>query len=1188
MRKGIMILLIIFGVLSTMWAQSVITAFDRDTLFCAGLSATRGGFGLSAVDSYVVIDSTIINYFTRVLTYGGGLFGGGGTTIPAFFLDGNIYSANPYPPTGVDTVSPQNTEYSEIENILIADWWLADSTVQFTQTIYPFSVDSQGAAIIRYSIINHDTVSHQVGAMLFLDTNIDGVDDAPFVYPGIEVESTLVMDEEDIPPYFQVYEIGPWVPDDSQTVARIILDGLPNIKPQRLAICDQRTGLGTVAWDLDVLPAEPISDGMIIIQWGPENIEPGEGITYATTYGLAPEGEFIGGPLGGRVEMPYSTRIFHCELIPNPFSASVLFRNNTDSTMYNIYTKLETHHTGVSIDPDTMMFLADSMLSSEIVPINWTVSLDSLPVTDTSLVCTLWAWAETVITDGVLDTIHTIIPREITVPGATYQGPTAEIIYPLDNTFTSNVFQPLCIYLTDDDTTVAELSIRLGFIDPTTGEPLPWEIRPGLGGCTYENDTLYFPHEVYRSDGERVIYYLRPTYDMRGCPLDPTVSARYVVDLSPPELGYSYWYPPDDSVMEDSLLIAWINVIDRINRIDTLSLSVTIEEDESTHTHWFTDTTRDYYDSLLSYDFDTSFLYIDPLSEGWRFPDGPVTITLDSVCDLPDYGDPNCATFTPQSWSFIVNAHGPRAYPRTPDDGWFVSILSPDITFYLYDGNGIDPTSVLYEVDGDTFPAPEDYDWHDSIIVHTPDVSWDDGYEVEVEVLSAIDSFGKILDTTSNYFWSFTIDTSIPTGEMIVPAEGETISTPAPMVKLYLHDEYAGVADTSIVLTIDGVEWTVDGSTLIYDAVGETLTWDGAAVGASLAGSVEVCVYCFDKINMGEPNEMNYCSWFYVNRESPLVIFDPDFYSICTDDAPLSVIISDEDGVEGSSIAITIGDDTLDLDEPELSYDGGSEILTFTPTSSYWGMDGDSVEFCVISAADIYWNSISSPVCRTFIVDLYPPEVGPIDIIAYTHSDYPGILDSTDFWFYYTNEVGTIDSASVTVEIYLDDVLEGSFNLLDYPEILWIEGDSVVIFAPGAEFTFEEDNTYTICLTLEDQCYAGYHEETTTCTLYYATEIQDKPITPHRTTILPNYPDPFNASTIIPVHLGKMSYAELQIFDVQGRLIKTLWNDVLPQGITNFRWDGTNSDGKIMSSGVYFVRLRTPTATMITRMSLIK
>ncbi len=1191
MRKIIVFLMAAFFV-SLPWAQSVIEAFDEDTVICVGLSATRGGFGISVVDSYEIdpIDSNINITGERVLTYGGGPFAGGGTTFPAFYLDGDIYTANPYPPVGATEALPDHTEYSELENVLIADWWLADSSVQFTQTLFPYSIDSLGAVMIRYSVINHDTVSHQIGVMLFLDTNIDGVDDAPFVYTETEIESTRVMSESEIPPYFQIYEIGPWVSDDSQTVARILLDGLPNIKPNHMSVGDMRTGIGMVVWDLYVLPTEPISDGGAILQWGVETIAPGEGINFTTTYGLAPTSDFIGGPLGGRIEMPRSLNIFRCVLMPNPLSTTVLFRNNTDSTMYNIYTRFDVYNSGISLDPDSLIFLGDSLLSAEIVPINWTVSLDSLPETDTTVICTLRAWAETVATGGVMDTIETKIPRTIIVPGATYLGPTAEVIYPLNNTFTSNMYQPICIYLTDDDTTVAPLSIRLGFLDPITGDTLPWEIRPGLGGCTYENDTLYYPHEIYRSDGERVTYYLRPTYDFHGCPLNPTVNVSYTVDLTPPELGYSYWYPADtDTVLEDSLAIPWINVEDRINKIDTLSVSVTIVDDESTHTHYFTDTTIGYYDSLLTYDFDTSFLYIVPLNEGWRFPDGFVRITLDSVCDAPDYGEPNCATFTPLTWGFIMNAHGPRAYPRTPDDGWFVSIPSPDITFYLYDGNGIDPSSVSYSVDGTEYSAPASYGWHDSLIVHTPTTTWSDGYVVDVAVISAVDSFGKTLDTTSHPEWSFTIDMSPPVAALVSPAEADTISNPAPTVEINLYDAYAGVDESSITLIIDGVPYTTADASLTFDSSDSSLVWDGASAGADLSDSVIVCLDVSDLINMGDPNELDTCFYFYVNREAPLVAFEPDAHSICSDDAPMDIIISDEDGVADTTIVITIGDDTLTLDDSRLSYDGTSEILEFDPAGPFWGDDGDSVTVCVISAADIYGNAISSPVCRTFIIDLEPPIVTSVDIEPFTHSDHPGILDSTAFHFYYTNTYGEIDSYTTYIEIYSEDsTLLGSFSLVDFPSVMWMDDDSAITFSPGTLFTFEEGSEYNICFYIEDNCYAGYHDVAPLCTLYYASDVTEKPALPIKNVLLPNYPDPFNSSTVIPVSMGKMSYANISIYDIDGKLVYTLWNDVLPAGITNLRWNGTDINGRNMPSGIYFVRLKTPTSLDASRISLIK
>ncbi|KAA3614756.1 MAG: T9SS C-terminal target domain-containing protein [Calditrichaeota bacterium] len=66
-----------------------------------------------------------------------------------------------------------------------------------------------------------------------------------------------------------------------------------------------------------------------------------------------------------------------------------------------------------------------------------------------------------------------------------------------------------------------------------------------------------------------------------------------------------------------------------------------------------------------------------------------------------------------------------------------------------------------------------------------------------------------------------------------------------------------------------------------------------------------------------------------------------------------------------------------------------------------------------------------------------------------------------------------------------------------------------------------------------------------------------------------NYPNPFNPSTIIRYTLNKKSTVLLEVYDTNGRKIKTLVKDRQPPGLKNVTFDGTS-----LSSGVYFYQLR--------------
>ena len=87
-------------------------------------------------------------------------------------------------------------------------------------------------------------------------------------------------------------------------------------------------------------------------------------------------------------------------------------------------------------------------------------------------------------------------------------------------------------------------------------------------------------------------------------------------------------------------------------------------------------------------------------------------------------------------------------------------------------------------------------------------------------------------------------------------------------------------------------------------------------------------------------------------------------------------------------------------------------------------------------------------------------------------------------------------------------------------------------------------------------------------------EEQDEQIpgTPRITALLPSHPNPFNPTTTIPFDLATQGRVSLQIFDAQGRLVRTLCDEVMPEGTHEALWDGRDNSGSRVATGVYFVR----------------
>ena len=86
-----------------------------------------------------------------------------------------------------------------------------------------------------------------------------------------------------------------------------------------------------------------------------------------------------------------------------------------------------------------------------------------------------------------------------------------------------------------------------------------------------------------------------------------------------------------------------------------------------------------------------------------------------------------------------------------------------------------------------------------------------------------------------------------------------------------------------------------------------------------------------------------------------------------------------------------------------------------------------------------------------------------------------------------------------------------------------------------------------------------------------------------------NYPNPFNPSTTISFTLPRERAINVRVFDISGRLIKTLVNnEVYPEGTFEVTWDGTSSGGGTVASGTYLYTLEYGNFRQTRTMTFIK
>jgi hypothetical protein len=88
-----------------------------------------------------------------------------------------------------------------------------------------------------------------------------------------------------------------------------------------------------------------------------------------------------------------------------------------------------------------------------------------------------------------------------------------------------------------------------------------------------------------------------------------------------------------------------------------------------------------------------------------------------------------------------------------------------------------------------------------------------------------------------------------------------------------------------------------------------------------------------------------------------------------------------------------------------------------------------------------------------------------------------------------------------------------------------------------------------------------------------------------------NYPNPFNGQTVIsfviPAALSGSS-ATLDVYDLQGRRLRTLLHQKMPAGTFVARWNGDLESGAQAASGVYFYQFRVGPQTKVGKMALVR
>ena len=198
-------------------------------------------------------------------------------------------------------------------------------------------------------------------------------------------------------------------------------------------------------------------------------------------------------------------------------------------------------------------------------------------------------------------------------------------------------------------------------------------------------------------------------------------------------------------------------------------------------------------------------------------------------------------------------------------------------------------------------------------------------------------------------------------------------------------------------------------------------------------------------------------------------------------------------------------------------------------------------------------------------VDIYAN--GALLVENLTYGDYAGYLE--------------VPAADYTIDVtaHGSSAAVASFSA----PLAGLGGGAGVVYASGFLAPTETDSAFTLILATPSGYTVELPSTETALDIDY-----DGSNFPSSFTLNQNYPNPFNPSTLISFLIPETAIVEVEIRDINGRLIKSLSNRIQKAGLTKLIWNSTNEEGLNVSAGVYFYSVKVNNNIQTKKMILLK
>ncbi|MCK5834008.1 hypothetical protein KAH81_10120 [bacterium] len=474
------------------------------------------------------------------------------------------------------------------------------------------------------------------------------------------------------------------------------------------------------------------------------------------------------------------------------------------------------------------------------------------------------------------------------------------------------------------------------------------------------------------------------------------------------------------------------------------------------------------------------------------------------------------------------------------------------IKMLIEDPDGIDPFSLLFYNGSDTVNG-----YSSSVVFigdtfrYTPSSDWPNGSTIDLSLVDINDSLGNHIDSPIN--WSFTADLGNPVIDNLIPRAGQVLTVFPAVISANLTDSITGIDISTLIMVFDGDTLFFPDSRLSWDGFTIRLTPDTTGL---MIGTHSVSIKIGDSPDVCDPNYVTMEWDFFVNPSggpNATAVLPRNGDVVASATPGIEILISDPDGIDETSIEISVGGVMYSWPNPSMSF--SDSILTVASSSIF--IHEQIVAVNLMHARDDIGSDLESPLTYSFVVDLEPPVAGTF----FPNTGDTLHVGTEDIWIVAQDEPAgiTVDPSHISFEFF-----DLSMDLIETAMAgMTSRGDTLVLQSGAFGSALDDGSEIIICANLSDSPDVYEPNDTSYCWQVYIElmAISERELPGQKNmNVMPN---PFNAGCIIQFQ------GTVEIYDISGKLI-----DVLDDCSKGVLWTGKDRGGASVPSGIYLVKGR--------------